>query len=134
MIESEKKILLIFLLIFVGGIISCTEKSRYINPFPEKFAGIGIELEKESDYSRIVKVIPSSPADKAGIVTEDILIAIDNVNISSFTLPEIVDKIRGEPNSTVILTIKSSKDKSINVFSVKRKRSILTDNGYKFEP
>lgn len=115
-------------------ILSCSEKSRIISPFPDKFAGIGIEIEKESDYARVVRVVPSSPAAKAGIVPDDVIIAIDNVNITRLTLPEIVDRIRGRPDSTVILTIESSKDKSINVISVKRKRSVLTDSGYLFEP
>ncbi|MGB9599121.1 MAG: PDZ domain-containing protein [Myxococcota bacterium] len=114
-------------------IISCTEKAKTISPFPEKFAGVGIEIEKDGRYGKVIKVIPNSPADEAGIKVNDILIAVDNYNISELNLAETVDRIRGVPNSTVILTIESSKDKSINVFSVKRKRSILTEKGYIFE-
>ncbi len=113
-------------------IMSC-EKDKAIQAFPEKFAGVGIELEKSGQYARIVSVIPSSPADQAGIKPDDILIAINNVNVADLTLAEIVDKIRGMPKTNVLLTIESTKDKSINVFSVVRKRSFLTDNGYIFE-
>lgn len=113
--------------------INCKEKSKIINPFPENFAGVGMEIEKEGQYGKVINVIPDSPADKAGIKVNDILIAVDNYNISELNLAETVDRIRGAPNSIVILTIESSKDKSINVFSVKRKRSILTDRGYIFE-
>ncbi len=124
-----------YILVLVGSsaFLSLCEKPRTIQAFPDKFAGVGIEIEKEGQYARIVRVLPSSPADEAGIRPDDMLIAVDNVNIAELSLAETVDKIRGLPKSTVILTIESGKDKSINVFSVKRKRSVLTEKGYVFE-
>ncbi|GEM_PF-1257949 len=127
------KILFLILLIFIGLKFSFCEKDIVIKAFPDKFAGIGIEIEKDGDYANIVRVFHSSPAEEAGIRPDDILIAVDNLNISRLSLPELIDKLRGQPGTTVILTIKSSKDKSINVISVTRKRSILTDKGYIFE-
>lgn len=112
--------------------IEC-ERDKTISAFPDKFAGVGIELEKDGQYAKIIRVIPSSPAEEAGIKPNDVLIAVDNVNISELSLAETVDRIRGMPKTTVILTIVSSIDKSINVFSLQRKRSVLTERGYIFE-
>jgi C-terminal processing protease CtpA/Prc len=123
---------IVFIIILLMMMINCKEKSKIINPYPEDFAGVGIEIEKDGQYGKVINVIPNSPADKAGIKVNDILIAVDNYNISELNLAETVDRIRGAPNSIVILTIQSSKDKIINVFSIKRKRSILTDKGYQF--
>lgn len=134
MTEMNHRSYLPYFVMSVFIILSCSEKPRVISPFPDKFAGIGIEIDKESEYVRVVKVVPSSPAAEAGIVPDDMIIAIDNVNIARLTLPEVVDRIRGRPDSIVILTIESSKDRSINVMSVKRRRSVLTDRGYLFEP
>jgi C-terminal processing protease CtpA/Prc len=124
--------LLVSGLIFIS-LCFCSEKTKIISPYPESFAGIGIELEKDGPYARIVKVLPNSPADEAGIKQDDIIIAINNEDISGLNLADTVDKIRGKPDSSVILTIESVKDKTINVLSVKRKRSILTEKGYVFE-
>jgi len=132
MIDSIPKYGFLILLCFVL-IIDCSEKAKTIKPFPDSFAGIGIELEKEGQYAKIVRVLPSSPADEAGVRPNDLLVAIDNEDISNLTLAETVDRIRGKPDSTVLLTIESIKDRTINVLSVKRKRSVLTDNGYVFE-
>ncbi|MCX7944594.1 MAG: PDZ domain-containing protein [Deltaproteobacteria bacterium] len=109
------------------------EKTRTIQAFPDRFAGVGIELEKEGQYAKVIRVIPASPAEEVGIRVNDLIIAVDNVNIANLSLAEVVDRIRGIPKTTVILTIESSKDKTINVLAVKRRRSILTEQGYIFE-
>lgn len=125
-----KKAILTFVFLFL--FVNC-EKTKIIQAYPERFAGVGIELEKDGQYAKIIRVIPNSPAYEAGIMPSDILIAIDNVDISQLTLAETVDMIRGEPGTNVILTIESAKDRQINVVSVKRKRSIFKDNQYIFE-
>ncbi|MNS84770.1 putative CtpA-like serine protease [compost metagenome] len=70
-----------------------------------KFVGVGIEITQEDGLIRIVSPIEGSPADKAGIKTNDLITKIDDTAVKGLSLNEAVKKMRGEPNTKVTLTI-----------------------------
>jgi carboxyl-terminal processing protease len=70
-----------------------------------QFEGIGAELGKEGSFVVIVSPIKGTPADRAGILPQDIIIEIDGESAADITISEAVDQIRGPKGETVTLTI-----------------------------
>jgi len=71
------------------------------------FEGIGVEFNIFSDTVHVLYVIPDGPSDKAGLQIGDKILAVNDSNIVSKTLPsaDIRKMIRGEGGTTVKLTV-----------------------------
>ncbi len=70
------------------------------------FTGIGALLEDAPGGARIVRPLPNSPAQKAGIKAGDVIIAVDGKSLERMALDEAVRLIRGPRYTKVELTIK----------------------------
>ncbi|WP_294766152.1 S41 family peptidase [uncultured Rhodoferax sp.] len=70
-----------------------------------KFVGVGIEISQEDGLVKIVSPIEGSPAFRAGLKTNDLITKIDDTAVKGLTLNEAVKRMRGEPNTKVLLTI-----------------------------
>ena len=70
-----------------------------------KFVGVGIEITMEDGLVKVVSPIEGSPADRAGMKTNDLITKIDETAVKGLTLNEAVSRMRGEPNTKVLLTI-----------------------------
>lgn len=70
-----------------------------------RFVGVGIEITQEDGLVKIVSPIEGSPAHRAGLKTNDLITKIDDTAVKGLTLNEAVKRMRGEPNTKVILTI-----------------------------
>jgi carboxyl-terminal processing protease len=70
-----------------------------------EFGGLGIEVTQEDGLVKVVTPIDDTPAARAGIMSGDIISAIDGESVQGMTLNQAVDKMRGQVNTTVKLTI-----------------------------
>ncbi|MEA2833763.1 MAG: carboxyl-terminal processing protease [Methylobacteriaceae bacterium] len=70
-----------------------------------EFGGLGIEVTQEDQLIKVVTPIDDTPASKAGIMSADIISAIDGESVQGMTLNQAVDKMRGAVNTSVTLTI-----------------------------
>ena len=70
-----------------------------------EFGGLGIEVTMENGVIKVVSPIDDTPAAKAGIMANDLIVKIDGVQIQGMTLNEAVDKMRGPVASPIVLTI-----------------------------
>jgi carboxyl-terminal processing protease len=70
-----------------------------------KFVGVGIEISQEDGYIKIVSPIEDSPAFKAGLKPGDLIVKIDNTPVKGLTLNDGVKRMRGEPDTQVLLNI-----------------------------
>ncbi|MBI3103318.1 S41 family peptidase [Candidatus Daviesbacteria bacterium] len=70
------------------------------------FDGVGIQLGFNKD-KRLVVIAPltKTPAERAGIKPEDLIVKIDSKDTTNMTLPEAVELIRGPKGTEVVLTI-----------------------------
>ena len=91
--------------------------STYIDPdtyalsrddFSGAFQGIGATVEKpaDSDYIVIVRPLPETPAEAAGIRAGDQVLAVDGEDASGWTVDEGVLRIRGQRGTPVELLIR----------------------------
>ena len=82
------------------------------------FVGVGILLGIKDSLIYAEEVIVDSPAFKAGVKKDDILLTVDGKDISGFSIVDVVHMIRGPKGSSVVINILRG-NKRINI-SVKR--------------
>lgn len=70
-----------------------------------KFVGVGIEITQEDGLVKVVSPIEGSPAFRAGIKPNDLITRVDDMAVKGLALNEAVKRMRGEPNTKVLLTI-----------------------------
>ena len=70
-----------------------------------QFEGIGAEVTARGGQILIQAPLPGSPAEGAGLLPGDVILAVDGDSIVGLTILEAVSAIRGPAGSTVILSI-----------------------------
>lgn len=70
-----------------------------------QFGGLGIEVTMEDELVKVVSPFEGTPADKAGILTGDLIAEIDGEQVRGLTLGEAVDRMKGDIGTSVELTI-----------------------------
>lgn len=70
-----------------------------------KFVGVGIEISQEEGLIKVVSPIEGSPAFRAGLKPNDMITKIDDTPVKGLSLNEGVKRMRGEPNTKVVLTV-----------------------------
>lgn len=70
-----------------------------------KFGGLGIEVQMQDGFVRVVSPIDETPAAKAGMQPGDLIIKIDDSPTKGLSLGDAVKKMRGEPGSKIVLTV-----------------------------
>ena len=70
-----------------------------------RFVGVGIEIGMEDGVVKVVSPIEGSPAFRAGLKPNDLITKIDETFVKGLSLNDAVKKMRGEPNTKVMLTI-----------------------------
>ncbi len=95
------------------------EQSQEFNEYLDgKFCGIGseIQIDNESGYIKLVKVYENSPAAKAGLKDNDLLIKVDGVDIKGKALSDVTAIVKGEQGTVVKLTVRrDNKDFGVEV-------------------
>ncbi|MBK9055553.1 MAG: S41 family peptidase [Chloroflexi bacterium] len=70
------------------------------------FGGIGATIVRLESGEAVLEPIPGNPAERAGIQSGDILLAVDGVDIpADMSVEDIANKIRGEKGTDVTLTV-----------------------------
>ena len=87
------------------------------------YGGVGIQLGVRNDSLTVIAPIDDSPAKRAGIITNDKIIAVDGQSSDEMSLDEAADKIRGPKNSKVTLTIRRWGEEDIDFVLT---RSLIT--------
>jgi carboxyl-terminal processing protease len=70
-----------------------------------RFVGVGIEISQEDGLVKVVSPIEGSPAYRAGLKPNDLITKIDDTAVKGLSLSEAVKRMRGEPQTKVMLTI-----------------------------
>jgi len=89
--------------------------SYYLNPdefkltqgdFASSFGGIGASISMNKDKEPIiVRTLPGTPAEKAGLKSNDIILAVDGKSTQDLTTDQVVTLVRGKIGTTVKLTV-----------------------------
>ncbi|MFS7002786.1 S41 family peptidase [Carnobacterium maltaromaticum] len=86
--------------------LNAEEATALNDSISSSFEGIGAEVMNQDDAITISAPIVGSPAEKAGLKTNDIILKADDKELTGLSLTKAVSFIRGEKGTKVVLTIK----------------------------
>lgn len=101
----------------ISGMVNAlgdTGHSRFLTPDMVKqernlakgtFEGIGAEVQMKNNQVVIVAPLDDSPAQRAGLKPGDIILKVDEKDVSGLPLEQVVSRILGPPGTKVKLTI-----------------------------
>ena len=105
--------------------------------------GIGVELAKDGDSVKVVRVLAKNPAESAGILAGDVISKVNGEDVSKENTSEISKKIRGDAGTTVkIGVIRGNEKKEFSVTRAKienpsvelsKKDGVATLSIYRFD-
>jgi carboxyl-terminal processing protease len=85
--------------------MSVEEADKFHSSINSSFQGIGAEIQEKDGHIMIVSPIKGSPAEKAGLRPNDIIMEVDGKSLQGMTSTEAVTIIRGKKGTKVELTI-----------------------------
>lgn len=99
------------------------------------FEGIGAEIGMKEQQLVIIAPLPDSPAENAGLVAGEKILAIDGTITVGVQLDDAVKKIRGTKGSTVVLTVQRDDQQAREVsivreaITIKSAKLAMRENG-----
>lgn len=100
--------------------ISKEDMKDYLEDTMGNFVGIGIYMVKNTEVNKIQVLAPikNSPAEKAGILPGDLIIAVDDIQYTAEDMSIASSKIKGEEGSSVKIDLLRGKE--TKTFTLKR--------------
>ncbi len=95
-----------------------SEAQAFMDSLSGDYEGIGISIEMIDGKATVITPFKNSPAEKAGLKPNDVILEVNNEDVSDQTLEEIISKIKGEKGTTVTLKILRGTDKK--TFEIER--------------
>ena len=100
-----------------------------------RFVGVGIEITMEEGLVKVVSPIEGSPAFRAGLKSGDLMTKVDDTAVKGLTLNDAVKRMRGEPNTRVVLTIfRKDENRTFPVTIVREEIKTQSVKGRVMEP
>ncbi len=85
--------------------LSAEDAQRWQESLSGEFEGIGAYLNVRDGVAIIVRPIEGSPAEQAGLLAGDIILAVDGSETDGMTIDEVVTRVRGPKGTSVTLTV-----------------------------
>ncbi|MEY9867806.1 S41 family peptidase [Peribacillus sp. RS7] len=96
------------------------EASSFHESISSSFEGIGAEIQEQDGKIMVVSPIKGSPAEKAGVKPNDIILSVDGKSVEGLSSSEAVLKIRGEKGTKVNLSISRAGESEPIELTIKR--------------
>ncbi|MBW4021899.1 MAG: S41 family peptidase [Proteobacteria bacterium] len=84
------------------------------------FGGLGLEVTQQDGFIKVISPIDGTPASRANIKPNDLIIEINGKSVEGLPLDKAVDEMRGPPGSSIALTIKQPDKPKPVVMTLKR--------------
>jgi carboxyl-terminal processing protease len=101
------------------------ETEEFAKELSGKFEGIGAEIGVKQGNIVIIAPLAASPAEKAGLLPGDQVLAIDGVDTFGMTLDDAVGRIRGDKGTKVKLLVQRAKKPEPLTFEIIRDTIVI---------
>lgn len=108
------------------------EAKQFLSDLEGKFSGIGAEIGKKDSNLVVVTTLDASPAQKAGLQSNDIIAKVNEQETTSWSIEQAVSEIRGDKGTSVKLTIVRGHE--LKEFSIVRDEIINPSVTYEITP
>ena len=85
------------------------------------YCGIGAYLLQDGDSVAVMRPIPGSPAEEAGMQAGDKFVKVDGKDVSSEDVSTIAARVRGPENTSVTVEVERPGEKDTLVFELERR-------------
>lgn len=121
----------------ISGMVNAlgdTGHSRFMSPDERKqeliqiqgqFEGIGAEMEERDGHATVVAPFDGSPAQRAGIKPGDVIIKVNNEDVTELPLTEVVKKVVGPAGTQVTLTILDPATNQTREVTITREKIVI---------
>jgi carboxyl-terminal processing protease len=82
-----------------------TDAASFNEDVSGNFSGVGMEVGIRENLVTVISPLPDTPAQRAGIVSGDVVVKIDDVSTEGMRIDEAVKLIRGEQGTVVTLQV-----------------------------
>ncbi|MEM6553728.1 MAG: S41 family peptidase [Planctomycetota bacterium] len=96
-----------------SSVIWPTDLERFSRDIDGKFFGIGVQIRRVDGKLTVVTPIPGTPAQRAGIRADDVIMEVDGKSTVTWSLDKAVRQITGDKGTVVILGIERPGDKEL---------------------
>ncbi len=86
------------------------------------FEGIGAVLTQRGDQTLVENPMDGRPAWRAGLRAGDVIHAIDGASITGMKLADVVARVRGKRDTTVVLTVSRESEPTPRNYSIRREK------------
>ncbi|PID93050.1 MAG: peptidase S41 [Bacteroidetes bacterium] len=105
-----------------------TEDFRFMTT--GQYGGMGALIRKHGEYVTISEPYKDFPADKAGLKTGDLILAIDGHDAHNLSTEEVSNMLKGEPGTSFEITIKRFGEEKPLTRSINREKIQIDDIPY----
>lgn len=91
------------------------EAERNEESISGRYVGVGVQIEERAGEAVVSAPIDGSPAERAGVESGDVIVAVDGESVENVQLSEVSNRVRGEEGSSVDLTLRRDGGEEINV-------------------
>ncbi len=88
-----------------SGYVPPVEYDEFREDTSGQFSGLGVEIVMEEGVIKVVSPIDDTPAARAGILANDLIVEIDSQPVQGMTQDEAVAKMRGPIGTEVTITV-----------------------------
>lgn len=100
-----------------------------------EFVGIGVELTTENGLLKVISPLEDTPAAKAGLKANDLIIKINGQLVQNMSVQDAVNQIKGKRGSQVTLTVlRKGEDQPLNLLVTRDVIKIVTIKSRLLEP
>ena len=96
-----------------------------------KYGGIGIEVSLSSDFFTVVSVIQNTPAERGGILTGDIIRAINGNPAKGMNMASMIENMKGAIGESVALLLARPEQPELIALTLKRELITTTSISYR---
>ena len=108
--------------------MTAEEFLSYQETMQNAYVGVGITITQlENGYIEIKKVDMGGPAEEAGILVGDVIVAVAGQDISQMTIDEVKTLVRGEENTTVDMTLQREESRFTVTVTRRTIKSIVAE-------
>ncbi len=109
---------------------SPSEAEAFLSELDGNYYGVGLIISKIGSFITVNKVLPDSPAAKAGILAGDRILSVDGTNIFDFDLAQAAELLRGKEGTTAtLISFRPQHD----IMTIKTERAQINTSPFEYE-
>jgi carboxyl-terminal processing protease len=114
--------------------LSASEARGWDESLSGSFEGIGAYIDVRDGQTVIVAPIEGSPAERAGLLAGDAILAVDGASTEGWTVEQLSTKVRGPAGSTVVMRVRHAGQSDPLEVSITRAKVVVPSVSWRMLP